>query len=185
MRPSSLTAKLSRYFCIKSNSVNGNVAVISDIFRNFTWKKLKIITLELARDGYIGGSLWSYKLSMILTNNQLPIKWISLRRWVHPFRQGAQQAHIPRHTDRLRHSRLPWWGDCSAIYRCHWCGEYHPSEGVCGVLGALICIAMIENILLLPLLYHKDVYKQKSKRKKIKFRLTNGLLSCKTSHKDM
>ena len=29
-------AKLSRYFCMKSNSVNGNVAVISDIFRNFT-----------------------------------------------------------------------------------------------------------------------------------------------------
>ena len=24
------------FFCMKSNSVNGNVAVISDIFRNFT-----------------------------------------------------------------------------------------------------------------------------------------------------
>lgn len=32
---------------------------------------------------------------------------------------------------------------------------------------------------------HEDVYKQKSKSKKIKFRLTNGLLSSKTSHKDM
>ncbi len=25
-------------FCMKSNSVNGNVAVISEIFRNFTYK---------------------------------------------------------------------------------------------------------------------------------------------------
>ena len=42
MRPSSLTAKLSRYFCMKSNSVNGNVAVISDIFCNFTMIFFKI-----------------------------------------------------------------------------------------------------------------------------------------------
>ena len=44
---------------------------------------------------------------------------------------------------------------------------------------------MIDVGLLLPLLYHKDAYKQKSKSKKIKFQLTNGLLSSKTSHKDM
>ena len=36
-----------------------------------------------------------------------------------------------------------------------WCEEYHPSERVCGVLGAIICMAMIENRLLLPLCYHK------------------------------
>ena len=40
IRPSSLTAKLA-IFCMKSNSVNGNVAVISEIFRNFTYKFFK------------------------------------------------------------------------------------------------------------------------------------------------
>ena len=54
-----------------------------------------------------------------------------------------------------------------------------------GVLGALICMTMIENRLLLPLLYHKDVYKQKSKRKKIKFRFKHGLLLCIFSHKNL
>ena len=36
MRPSSLTAKLSRYFFRKSYSVNGNVGCMSPIFCNFT-----------------------------------------------------------------------------------------------------------------------------------------------------
>ena len=34
-------------------------------------------------------------------------------------------------------------------------------------------------------IYHKDVYKQKSKWKKIKFRLKHGLVFWKTSHTDM
>lgn len=34
--PEFTECKTLPYFCIKSNSANGNVAVISDIFRNFT-----------------------------------------------------------------------------------------------------------------------------------------------------
>ena len=47
------------------------------------------------------------------------------------------------------------------------------------MLGALICIAMIENILLLPLLYYKDAYKQNQKGRKSKFDSNMGYFPAK------
>ncbi len=54
--PEFADCKTLAIFCMKSNSVNGNVAVISGILRNFTAIIFKI-NPELARDGSIEGVL--------------------------------------------------------------------------------------------------------------------------------
>ena len=75
LRPSSLCLKLSKHFCWKSNSVNGNDGYISVIF--VTSRRILLsFTPELPRDGLIGGSAVKLQ-NNIYIENQLVLYFLN------------------------------------------------------------------------------------------------------------